>query len=80
MPPLSLVPFSERSFSTRLGGWFQEMALAVASQYNAEAHTNYLVGGHIQPAASAHIAAILEAMDHGNPRRIPNRELDIVKC
>jgi hypothetical protein len=71
------VPFSERSFSTRLGGWFQDIAQYVASQYNPEAHTNYLVEGNIQPAASAHIAALLEAMDHGIPRRVPNRMRDI---
>jgi len=79
MPPLSAVPFSERSFSTRLGGWFQNIARMVALQYNQEAATNHLVEGRIRPAASAHIEAILAEMDHGHPRRPPNRATDIAE-
>ena len=79
MPPLSNVPYSERSFSTRLGIWFQNMAQIVATQYNQHAETNYVVEGHIQPAASAHIKTTLDSMDHGNPRRVPERATDIAQ-
>lgn len=77
MPPLSKVPFSERSFSTRLGGWFQVIAKMIALQYNSQAESNYLVEGRIRPAATSYIADVLEEMDHGKPRRKPNRRLDI---
>lgn len=77
MPSLSLVPFSERSFSTRLGGWFEKMAQLVALQYHPIAERNYLITGRIQPAASAHINTILIAMNRRAPRRIPNRDQDI---
>lgn len=77
MPPLSAFPFSERSFSTRLGSWFERMAQLVASQYHPLAERNFLVTGHIQPAASAHINTVLIAMNRRMPRRLPNRRQDI---
>jgi hypothetical protein len=77
MPPLSRVPFSERSFSTRLGGWFQAIARMVSLQYNVQAESNYLVEGRIRPAAVSYINDILEQMEHGRPRRIPDRSSDV---
>ena len=77
MPPLSETPFSERSFSTRLGGWFQTIATVVSTQYHVEAHSNYLVEGRIRPAAASYIEDILDEMDHGKPRRHPDRKEDI---
>lgn len=77
MPPLSETPFSERSFSTRLGGWFQAIAKIVATQYNLEAHSNYLVEGRVRPAATSYIEDILDEMDHGKPRRQPKRKVDV---
>src|SRR5271165_940022 len=79
MPPLSAVPFSERSFSTRLGSWFERMAQVVALQYHPVAERNFLVTGHIQPAASAHINTVIIAMNRRMPRRIPNRRQDIAE-
>ena len=77
LPILAEVRFSERSFSTRSGSWFQQIAKIVASQFHAEAHSNFLVEGRIQPAAAAHIEQITEEMDHGRPKRKPNRDGDI---
>lgn len=79
MPPLSETPFSERSFSTRLGGWFQTIAKIVATQYHLEAHSNYLVEGRVRPAATSYIEDILDEMDHGHPRRHPNRKTDVAQ-
>ncbi|MFZ0800933.1 MAG: TdeIII family type II restriction endonuclease [Terriglobales bacterium] len=77
MPPLSIEGLSERSFSTRLGSWFQNIARMVALQYGQEAQSNCLVQGHIRPAATALITAILDDMDHGQPHRVPNRAVDV---
>lgn len=78
MPTLFGVPLSERSFSTRSGTWFQNIARMVAAQYHQQAETQYLVTGQIQPAAETHIAAIINQMQATPPgRRIPNRHLDI---
>jgi hypothetical protein len=76
MPILSQVRFSERSFSTRSGSWFQQIARIIATQFHAEARMNFLVQGRIQAAAGAHIETITEEMDHGNPKRKPLRERD----
>jgi len=78
MPTLFGVPLSERSFSTRSGSWFQNIARLVATQYHQQAETQYLVKGQIQPAAETHIAAIVNQMQAKPPdRKIPNRDLDI---
>ena len=78
MPTLFGMPLSERSFSTRSGTWFQNIARMVASQYHQQAETQYPVIGQIQPAAETHIAAIINQMQARPPdRRVPNRELDI---
>lgn len=77
LPVLSEVRFSERSFSTRSGSWFQQIATQIARQFHAEAHSNYLVQGRIQAAAESWITTIIEEMDHGQPKREPNRERDI---
>lgn len=77
LPVLAEVRFSERSFSTRSGSWFQQIAKLVAAQFHKEAHLNFLVEGRIQPAAAAHIEQITEEMDHGHPKRKPNRNKDI---
>lgn len=77
LPVLAEVRFSERSFSTRSGSWFQQIAKLVAVQFHAEAHLNFLVEGRVQPAAAAHIEQITEEMDHGRPKRKPDRERDI---
>jgi hypothetical protein len=77
LPGLAEVRFSERSFSTRSGSWFQQIAKIVATQFHAEVHLNFLVEGRIQAAAAAHIEQITEAMDHGAPRRKPARTEDI---
>lgn len=76
MPALFGIALSERSFSTRLGNWFQRIALLVARQFNQQAHNNYLVGGQLQPAAEAQITAILAQLGGSSPRREPNRQLD----
>ena len=77
LPALFSVELSERSFSTRSGSWFQEIARLVARQYNERAECNYTLHGQIQPAASAHIENLLHQMDKWSPRRIPNRSQDI---
>ena len=77
MPALASLEFSERSFSTRTGSWFQKVAQIIAAQYHRSAANRHLVKGEIQPAAEAHIRSMLEAMDHGRPRRVPNRAKDI---
>src|SRR5258707_1715755 len=80
MPTLFGVPLSERSFSTRTGTWFQNIARMVAAQYHPQAETEHLVTGQIQPAAETHIAAIVNQMEAPPPqRRIPNRQLDIAQ-
>lgn len=78
MPTLFGVPLSERSFSTRSGTWFQNIARMVASQFHQHARTQHPVTGQIQPAAETHIAAIVNQMQGKPPaRRIPNRQTDI---
>lgn len=77
MPVLGETVFSERSFSTRSGSWFQKIATIVAKDFHKSAHSNFEVTGHIQPAAEAHIKAIVEEMDHGKPKRVPHREKDL---
>lgn len=79
MPILGDVQYSERSFSTRSGSWFQSIAVMVARDFHQDAQSNHLVSGHIQPAAEAHINAIVERMDHGQPKRIPNRRTDLTE-
>src|ERR1017187_6523241 len=54
LPALFSVELSERSFSTRSGSWFQEIARLVAGQYHQHAQCGYTLNGHIQPAAAAH--------------------------
>jgi hypothetical protein len=76
MPALFGTTLSERSFSTRLGLWFQRMALLVARQFNQAAEANYLVTGEVQPAAEAQITAILAQMDGPPPKRVPSRAAD----
>lgn len=68
---------SERAFSTRLGGWFQEIARMVADQYHPVAIKNFSLTGRIREAASAHIEAVVESMERGKPKRIPSRSVDI---
>jgi hypothetical protein len=75
-PILLEARFSERSFSTSSGSWFQQIARIVALQFHAEAHINFSVEGRIQPAAAALIEAIAVDMDKGNPKRKPDRERD----
>lgn len=75
-PILAEAKFSERSFSTSSGSWFQQIALMVAKQFHSEARLNFSVEGRIQPAAAALIEAITEEMDHGSPKRRPDRERD----
>jgi len=77
MPLLFNVTLSERSFSTRSGGWFQEMARIVASQFHPVVQLQYDVIGTIQPAASNHIETVLGKMDKGVPKRRPIRKTDI---
>jgi hypothetical protein len=77
MPTLFGVPLSERSFSTRTGTWFQNIARMVAAQYHQQAETQHLVAGQIQPAAETHIAAIINQMQAKSGRRAPDRHLDI---
>jgi hypothetical protein len=78
MPALYAGPLSERSFSTRTGTWFQNIARFVAAQFHQRAETEHLVTGQIQLAAETHIAAIVNQMQAKPPdRRIPNRQLDI---
>jgi hypothetical protein len=75
-PILLEARFSERSFSTSSGSWFQQIARLVALQFHAEAQVNFRVKGRLQPAAAALIEAITEAMDKGTPKRKPDRERD----
>jgi hypothetical protein len=78
MPLLFGGRLSERSFSTRSGTWFQNIARMVARQYHQRAESQYEVTGEIQPAAETHIAAIVAQMQSPPPnRRIPNRQLDV---
>jgi len=69
--------WSERSFSTRSGGWFQHIAAIVAKQYHPVAESNHAVTGEIRNAAAAHIEEIMSLMNRTSDRRIPHRETDI---
>jgi len=69
--------FSERSFSTRSGGWWPELALIVARDNHPHAQRGKTVTGTVRAASEAHITAVLEDMDRNHPRRTPSRELDI---
>lgn len=77
MPILGESQFSERSFSTRSGSWFQRIALQVARDFHRRAESNFAVKGKLSPAAEAHINEILEDMDHGKPKRKPNRKKEL---
>lgn len=68
---------SERSFSTRSGSWFQQIALLVARQFHAEAESPYLVVGQLKPAAESQIEEILAQLDARTDRRKPERAADI---
>lgn len=70
---------NERSFSTRTGTWFQDIARVVARQFHPVAETKSTVAGNIRPAAQTHIEAILGDMDYGNPRRVPDRTKDLAE-
>ncbi len=76
LPLLFNVKFSERSFSTRSGGWFQQMAALVAKQFHPVVEQQFTVRGRIQPAASTHIETLLGQMDKGRPKRKPHRIKD----
>lgn len=79
LPDLFATKLSERSFSTRSGSWFQEIAKLVASQFHKEAHLAFTLHGHIQSAASSHINTLLEQMNKGKPKkRVPNCAKDIL--
>ena len=67
---------SSHSFYTRSGSWWQHLAKIVSDEYHAIAINDYSVEGEISAAAEAHIDQVLEDLDRGNPRRIPNRERD----
>jgi hypothetical protein len=77
LPTLFNVPLSERSFSTRSGVWFQQMARLVAQQYHPVVHEQFEITGTIQPGASAHIETLLQQMDKGVPKRKPSRNGDM---
>lgn len=77
LPLLFKVTLSERSFSTRSGGWFQQMARLVAQQYHPVVKQPFTISGHIQPAASSHIETLLGQMDKGKPKRKPSRIQDM---
>lgn len=77
LPALFNFHLSERSFSTRSGSWFQEMARLVASQFHKNAQLGFTLKGEIQPAASSHITTLLEQMNKGVPKRLPDRSQDI---
>ena len=77
LPLLFNVTLSERSFSTRSGGWFQQMARLVAEQFHPVVKQPYTISGHIQPAASSHIETLLGQMDKGQPKRKPSRIQDM---
>ena len=77
MPALFGTTLSERSFSTRLGLWFQRIALLVAQQFNQCAQQPFLVEGQLQPAVEAQITAILAQMEGGTRR--PNRQADVAQ-
>ncbi|MEO6804949.1 MAG: TdeIII family type II restriction endonuclease [Edaphobacter sp.] len=77
LPDLFKIPLSERSFSTRSGGWFQQMAKSVARQFHPVVEQPYTLHGNIQPGASAHIETMLGQMDKGVPKRRPSRLNDI---
>src|SRR5579884_1599460 len=71
------ITMSERSFSTRLGLWFQRLAEMVAVQFNQAAERNFLVQGQLQPAAEATVTGILAQME--NNTRQPNRTADVAQ-
>lgn len=69
--------WSERSFSTRSGGWFQHIATIVGRQFHPVAESNYAVTGEIRNAAAAHIEELVALMNRTEGRRLPDRETDI---
>ena len=79
LPELFKIPLSERSFSTSSGSWFQHLAKMVAVEYHSAASLQHTIHGHIQPGASAHIETMLNQMDKGRPKRIPERQRDVAE-
>ncbi|MGI8926384.1 MAG: TdeIII family type II restriction endonuclease [Tepidiformaceae bacterium] len=68
---------SERSFSTRSGSWFQQIAVKVAGQFHRDAQSPYIVRGQLKPAARAQVEEILGQLDAATARRKPNRGADL---
>jgi hypothetical protein len=71
--------FSERSFSTRSGGWWNEIAYLIARDRHASVKKNYLVSGQISAECVARIERMLDEMDQGQPRRDPSRSRDLAE-
>ena len=53
------------------------MARIIASDYHESAENEHPVEGQLSAAAEAHINQIIEDMSRSQPRRKPNREVDI---
>jgi Type II restriction endonuclease, TdeIII len=78
LPALFNVALSERSFSTRSGSWWQQLARLVGRQYHERAELGYRVHGQLKPAASQHIDEILRQLNTPNARK-PDRSTDIAE-
>jgi hypothetical protein len=77
IPALFDVPLSERSFSTRTGTWWQQIARLVGRQFHQKAELGYRLNGQIKPAASQHIDEIIRQLNTAGGGRTPSREQDI---
>ena len=66
-----------QSFYTRSGSWWEHVARIIGSHYHAESILKFPIEGPLSGAAEAHIGQIIEDMDRGQPRRIPDRLTDI---
>lgn len=75
LPDLFDVPLSERSFSTRSGTWWQQIARLVALQFHSHAELGYRLHGRIKPAAAQHVDEIIRQLNTAG-RRKPIRQVD----
>jgi hypothetical protein len=76
LPALFDVPLSERSFSTRSGSWWQQIARLVGTQFHKTAVLGHRINGQIKPAALQHIDEIIRQLNTAGGGRKPSRSQD----
>jgi hypothetical protein len=68
---------SSQSFFTRTGAWWEHIAALIGSSYHADAQAQFPINGPLSPSAEAHISQVIEDMNRGGSRRVPDRAKDI---